>query len=176
MRNDSELMSAAAGGDLDAFGELVSRHQRTAWNIAWRMLGDGAEAEDAAQEAFLRIFQSLDRYRPTASFRTYLYRIVTNICLDRARKMNPVIMGELPPVAHDSPAPDDETIGRERNEAIHAAIHKLPPTQRAAIILRHFDELSYREIAETLDTSEKSVEKLLSRARKSLAKQLAKLQ
>lgn len=176
MRNDSELMAEAVAGDLDAFGELISRHQRTAWNIAWRMLGDGAEAEDAAQEAFLRIFQTLERYRPTASFHTYLYRVVTNICLDRARKMKPIILGELPSIPHDSPDPADETFDRERNETMRAAIKKLPPAQRAAIILRHFEELSYREIADSMETSEKAVEKLLSRARKTLAKKLEKME
>ena len=85
MASDEELMQAASGGDMEAFGKLVRRHERSAWNAAWRLLGDATEAEDAAQDAFLKILDAAPRYRPTASFRKYLYRVVTRLCLNRMR-------------------------------------------------------------------------------------------
>jgi RNA polymerase sigma-70 factor (ECF subfamily) len=84
--SDEELMLAVARGDLSAFGQLVNRNQTSAWNAAYRFLGNTADAEDIAQEAFLRIFDSADRYQPTASFRTYLYRIITRLCFDLSRR------------------------------------------------------------------------------------------
>jgi RNA polymerase sigma-70 factor (ECF subfamily) len=85
-----QLMQAVAGGDLSAFNEIVLRHQKLAWGIAYRFLGDRHAAEDIAQEAFLRILDAAPRYKPTAAFPTYLSRIVTRLCLDRARKKRPM--------------------------------------------------------------------------------------
>src|SRR5437016_5065560 len=87
--SDEDLMVAASAGDTDAFGELVERHQGSAWNAAYRFLGDAAEAEDIAQEAFLKILDAAPRYQPSARFRTYLYRVVTRLCLDHAGKKKP---------------------------------------------------------------------------------------
>ena len=86
IRTDEELMLAVRAGDLAAFEHLVVRHQSSAWNAAYRFLGDAAEAEDLAQEAFLKILDAAPRYQPTAKFRTYLYRVVTRLCLDRLQR------------------------------------------------------------------------------------------
>ncbi len=86
---DTTLMIRAAEGDLAAFEQLVRRNQAGAWAFAWRFLGDAAEAQDIVQEAFLRIYQAAPRYRPTAGFRTYLYRVVARLCLDWKAKKRP---------------------------------------------------------------------------------------
>lgn len=168
-RTDEELMLAVACGDLDAFGELVRQHQRSAWNVAWRMLQDPTEAEDAAQDAFLKILNAAPRYRPTASFRTYLHRVISRLCLDRLRKKHPIYTDRVPPATSDDPGPAEQ-IGRQETAAdVRRALDALPPRQRMALVLQHFEELSYREIAEAMDTSIKSVERLLSRGREALA-------
>src|SRR6516164_3585667 len=99
MPTDEELMTAASAGDLRAFEQLVQRHQSSAWQAAYRFLGDATEAEDIAQEAFLKIFDAAPRYQPTAAFRTYLYRVVTRLCLDFAQKKRPLYTQFLPEIA-----------------------------------------------------------------------------
>jgi len=166
--SDEELMLAVAQGDQDAFNEVVLRHQRSAWNTAYRHLGDAAEAEDIAQEAFLRILQAAPRYRPTASFRTYLLRIVTRLCIDRWRKKGPVYTDAVSPVAAPSSDPADELIAAERQTRVRMALATLPPQQRMAVILRHYEGLQYSEIATVMNTSAKAVERLLARGRAAL--------
>ena len=104
-------MLAVAEGDLGAFEQIVLRYQESAWSAAYRFLGDHAEAEDIAQEAFLKILGAAPRYRPTASFRTYLYRVVTRLCFDRARKTRPVVANDLAGTATDGPPPSDRQAG-----------------------------------------------------------------
>ena len=165
---DEDLMLAAGRGDMTAFAEIVRRHQTSAWRAAYRLLGAAAEAEDAAQDAFLKILDAAPRYRPTASFRTYLYRVVTRLCLDRFQKKQPIYVDRLPPCASDDPSPPDVLAQHEDERAIRRALDALPARQRAALILRHFEDLSYRKIADAMDTSVKAVERLLTRARDAL--------
>jgi RNA polymerase sigma-70 factor (ECF subfamily) len=167
-------MQAVAGGDLDAFGEIVSRHQKMAWGVACRFLGDATEGEDVAQEAFLKVLDAAPRYRPTASFRTYLYQVVSRLCLDRARKRKPEQLVEAALGSSASLAPAEQLSRKERDEAIQRAITGLPANQRLTVLLRYFEGLSTREIAATLDVSEKAVERLLARAREALEPQLLK--
>ncbi|MBI5439710.1 MAG: sigma-70 family RNA polymerase sigma factor [Deltaproteobacteria bacterium] len=169
-------MLAAGTGDPDAFRELVVAHQRGAWGVASRFLGDPAEAEDVAQEAFLKILAAAPRYRPTAPFRAYLYQVVTRLCLDRAEKKRPEYTDALPEVADTAPDPAQALIGREREAAVRNALAALPDTQRMAVILKHFQDLSYAEIAEALGVSAKAVEGLLGRARSALHLRLAPLE
>ena len=165
-------MVAVAGGDLAAFGQLVARHQRSAWNAAYRFLGNAADAEDVAQEAFLRIFDSAERYRPTASFRTYLYRIVTRLCFDFSRRRRLRRHGQLTDVAENRPSPEDVAVMGELASAVVGAIDTLPPAQKMAVILRYYEDLGYREIAAALDTTVKGAERLLARARTTLEDRL----
>ncbi len=166
-------MEGAGQGDLAAFEQLVLRHQETVWRTAYRMLGCPAEAEDMAQEAFLRVFKARERYRPTAAFRTYLYRIVVRLCLDRLRKGRPfpaggVLAHEGPLALDDSPSAEQRAVHAEQARAVRRAISRLPPKQRAAVVLRYYEGQSYREIAAAMDTSAKAVERLLARARETL--------
>jgi RNA polymerase sigma-70 factor, ECF subfamily len=169
MRKDEELMQDVAHGDIEAFGELVRRNQRYAWNTAWRMLQDPAEAEDVAQDAFLRVLDAASRYRPTAAFRTYLCRVVTRLCLDRLEKKKPVYTDAPPASTPSGVTPSDELISRDRASAVNRALQALPPRQRAALMLRYFEDLNYKQIAEILGASVKSVERLLARGREALA-------
>lgn len=118
MRGDEELMLAVAEGDLGAFEQIVLRHQNSAWSAAYRFLGDHAEAEDVAQEVFLKILGAAPRYRPTASFRTYLYRVVTRLCLDWARKARPVVANNLADTAADDHSTLNEMIERDRDRGV----------------------------------------------------------
>ena len=172
MASDEELMQAASGGDMEAFGKLVRRHERSAWSAAWRLLGDATEAEDAAQDAFLKILDAAPRYRPTASFRTYLYRVMTRLCLNRMEKKRPHYVDRLPVSPSADPGPPETLALRESADAVRRALDALPPRQRAALILRHYEDMSYQEIAEVMDTSVKSVERLLGRGREGLQRLL----
>ncbi len=168
MPSDEELMQQVAEGDMDAFGELARRHQGSAWRIAYHYVGDRAEAEDLAQEAFLKILDAASSYRPTARFSTYLYRVIANLCIDYHRKKRPDYPGEMPPRESRVGAPDERLSSAERGRAIQQALEELPDRQRMATVLRYFENLSLAQIADTMDTTYKAVEHLLARARESL--------
>ena len=161
-------MTKAAGGDLAAFEELVCRNQVKAWALAWRCLGDAAEAQDVVQEAFLRIYKAASRYQPTAKFRTYLYRIVTRLCVDREAKKHPEYTEAMVSISDSSPDPEELFGQNELSEAVRKCLDKLPINQRLAITLRHYDGMRYDEIAEVLNVSAKAVDSLLQRARDTL--------
>jgi RNA polymerase sigma-70 factor, ECF subfamily len=174
--DDSALMLRAASGELAAFDELVRRNQKTAWALAWRVLGDAAEAEDVVQEAFLKIFKAASRYRPTARFRTYLYAVVTRLCLDRSQKKRPEYTDDLPDVPDGGRGPETVLVTSELSEAVRRCLQGLPTNQRIAISLRHYDGLTYDEISEVLRVSPKAVDSLLQRARAALRECLTPLQ
>ena len=166
MASDEHLMSAAGKGDARAFDEIVRRHQQSAWNFAYRFLGNVEEARDAVQEAFLRIWDAAPRYRPTAQFRTYLFRIVSRLCLDSIRRKRPVCMIELPDPPDPAPSAAENLLMKEQAEAVRRALMQLPATQRLAIIMKYYENCGCREIAEALVITEKAAERLLSRGRK----------
>lgn len=169
-------MQAVAGGDLDAFNELVVRYQGFAWKMAYRFLGDAMEAEDVAQESFLKILEAAQRYRPTATFRTYFYRILIHLCIDRTRKKRLTCIDDVPEAPDPSPGPTESLIEKERRAEVREGLDALPPNQKAAMMLRHYDGLSYAEIAQVLGVTPKAVEGLISRAGASLQVSLSNLQ
>lgn len=168
-------MLAVAKGDLDAFDQIVLRHQKLAWGIAYRFLGDQYEAEDIAQEAFLHILDAASQYKPSAAFVTYLSRIVTRLCLDHARKKRPIPTDNLPAVRADNPSAMERLAVKDREMAIRAVLDGLPPSQRMAVVLRYFEGLDCRSVALAMDTTVKSVERLLARAREAMEPLLARL-
>jgi len=172
-KSDKELMMDVAKGDMEAFTQLVRRHQVAVWRSAYRFIGDATEAEDIAQETFVRVFEASSRYKPTASFRTYLYCILNRLCLDHVRKMRPIPTNELPEVKDPSPSPDETTSRKERDALIHEAVSALPPNQRMAIVLRYFEGLGWAEIAEAIGVSLKAVERLLARGRQTMEDRLS---
>ena len=168
-------MRRVRDGDMAAFEQIVLRHQAEAWRVAYRFTGDAAEAEDLAQEAFLRILDAADRYRPTARFRTYLYRILTRLCLGHRRRKRPLLTDAWPSTADGAPSPEDQTSRDERDAAIQAALDALPGDYRMAVVLRYFEGLSASEMAESMGRSAKAVERLLARAKSALEPQLRHL-
>lgn len=169
MSSDAELMQAVQQGDLSAFEQIVLRHQALVWSTASRFLNDPAEAEDVAQEAFLRVLDAAPRYRPTAQFKTYMLQIVARLCLDRLRKKRPLYTENLPERPDDGKTPDRALIEQERHQQVRWAMEQLPPQQCMALSLRYDNDLSYEEIAEVLQISVKAVERSLARGRAALA-------
>jgi RNA polymerase sigma-70 factor (ECF subfamily) len=175
-RDDTALLLAAGEGDRQAFAALVERHHRAIIQFAHRFLStaDRATAEDIAQQVFIAAWKAAPSFKPRAAVRTWLLRIATNICLNhqrtRRRKPTTPLVGE--PDAHASAGraapPDEAALDAERAARLQAAVDALPPTQRAAILLRHIHDLSYAEIAAVLETSISAVESLLFRARSRL--------
>ena len=114
--SDAQLMLRTSRGDLDAFAEIVRRHQETAWRTAYRFLGDTTEAEDITQEAFLKILAAAPRYRPTAAFSTYLYSVVSRLCIDFSRKKRPLTGHVMPDRPDTGPGPDTILIHNDQKQ------------------------------------------------------------
>ena len=172
---DEQLMRSVAEGNLDAFNEIVQRYQQMAWKTAYRFIGNSMEAEDVAQETFLKILEAAPRYRPTATFRTYFYRILTHLCIDRTRKRQLISMDNIPDVPDPSLGPTERLVEKERRAQVRDALDALPPNQKAAMLLRHYEGLSYAEIAQIFGVTPKAVEGLISRAAASLQARLSHL-
>ena len=171
--NDDALLARAGAGDQRAFQLLVSRHLHRALSLARRMTGNAAEAEDVAQEAFLRVWQKASTWRAgEARFSTWLYRVVVNLCLDRRRRkpMSPLEAAGDP----SDPAPSAELrlVDDERARLVTDALAILPERQRAALVLSYYEEMSNIVAAEVLGISVSALESLLVRARKALRAEL----
>lgn len=171
--DETEWLQLARDGDAQAFSELVEIYQRPVYNLCYRMLGNAQEAEDAAQEAFIRAFNSLQRYDPERKFATWLLSIAANYCIDQHRRKRFVNVDlEAVPAsefAERKPSIEKEMINQEANEEIQALLAGLNEKDRAAIILHYWYDYSYREIAKELTLSESAVKSRLHRARQSLA-------
>jgi RNA polymerase sigma-70 factor (ECF subfamily) len=165
---DHDLMARAANGDERAFRTLAERHAGAALRLARRILGNEAMAEDVVQDALLRVWINAPRWRPEAAFRTWLYRIVVNLCLNAKRRAGDLPLDAAAQVADAGPAPDERLRFDERDRRLAAAIDALPPRQRAAVVLTYQEGLSNADVAGVLDTSVSSVETLLVRARRTL--------
>ena len=176
--NDRRLIILMAKGDQDAFGELTRRHQYVVFNIAYRMLGNRRDAEDAAQEAFIRTYCAMDTFDTARPFSPWLKRIAINICLNRLTKDRPshTLDDNLPSLQESGPGPEAQTENHERNLQIRKAVLSLSPNFRAVIELQHFQGLSYEEISETLDRPISSVKSDLFRARRILGQKLKDLE
>ena len=172
--SDEELMLRIAKGDERAFRALVPRYAARAIGLARRTTGSDADAEEIVQEAFLRVWVSAPRWRPQAAFRTWFYRIVFNLALNRRRR------APFLPLAEAGDPPDPAAGAGERMErdesdrAVAAAIATLPERQRAAIVLTYDGELTNVEVASVLGTSVSSIESLLVRAKRTLREKLAR--
>ena len=168
-----DLITAAQRGDRKAFGELVRRHREGVINVVFRMCGDAHLAEDAAQEAFIRAWQHLPSYRPRSPFRNWVYRIATNVALDTLRRERETVdIDDLSLVAQDA-GPEATVEGQERGQRVRDAVLALPPASRAVLVLREYEGLSYREIADTLGIPIGTVMSRLNYARNRLRDSLA---
>jgi RNA polymerase sigma-70 factor (ECF subfamily) len=171
--DEKELIAKAKLGDRQAYSELVRRHRTGVINVVYRMCGDASLAEDAAQEAFVRAWQHLPGYQPRSAFRNWVYRIATNAALDVLRRERETVdVDELPLVAEGA-GPEATVEGKERGERVRLAVLALPPASRAVLVLREYEGLSYREIADALGIPLGTVMSRLNYARKLLRESLA---
>lgn len=182
---ESALIARARAGDQDAFGVLVRLHQRQVYTLAMRMLRDQEEASEATQEVFLSAWQGLGRFREEARFSTWLYRIAYRHCLKVAesRRRDEATRAELAAEATRAQRPESvmtSAVARDAEaqvrEAVRAEIALLPPKYRAALVLRHIQELSYEEIAEVMRAPIGTVKTQLFRARAMLKERLSDLE
>ena len=151
---EAELVTACLAGQRDAFGVIVDRHRRSVYQLCYRFVGNHEDASDLSQEVFLRAFRGLKGFKGQASLATWLYRIGVNTCLNRVSANVPATE-PLDARPHQSVGDDPSTslIRDERRARVRAAIARLPRKQRATLILRAYQELSHREIAEILGSS-----------------------
>lgn len=184
--DEGALVVRARAGDLSAFELLVARYERRIYNLALRMLGSPADAEDAAQEAFLRAFASLASFRGHARFGTWLYRVAINACRDELRRRRrlptgPLELADPQPSAALRPDPPDAGPGpeaaaerREVRALVERAVAALPAEYREAVLLRDLHDLSYEEIAAALGVAVGTVKSRIHRGRQLLREQLAR--
>ena len=178
---DVRLMRLVANGDTTAFEQLIERHQALVAGTVARMLGSNADVEDIAQQVFIRIWKSAGRYVARAKFTTWLLKITRNLVFNEMRraKRHPHLPVQIEPEAEEIPlkdettaSPDASLLQNELQQAIEKAIGLLPDTQRMALVLRRYEELSYEEIADVLELSVPAVKSLLFRARTELRERL----
>jgi RNA polymerase sigma-70 factor (ECF subfamily) len=175
---DSELMKRVAKGDDDAFRLLFERHYRLAYSVIYRHIGVQAEAEDLVQEAFLRVYRNAGNWEPTAKFSTWLYTVVSNLCLnykrDKARDKLRLVSGDeeggnpLERMATEEAQEGEAMDAEDRARVVREAIQELPEQQRMALILSRYEDKSYEDVAVILGTTVAAVKILTSRARTTL--------
>ena|ERR1043166_9182949 len=176
-------MQRVAKGDVEAFEQLIEAHQARVVGTVAKMLGGSTDAEDIAQQVFIRVWKSAGRYQPTAKFTTWLFKITRNLVFNelRRRKRHPAQQLDREEEEHHFQAadtsglsPDASLLDAELQEAIQAAIDSLPETQRMAIVLRRYEDMPYEEIGAVLNLSVPAVKSVLFRARAELKAKLRK--
>ena len=178
MDQERAWIEQALKGDRVAFGHLVRAFERPVYNLTYRMLGDPAEAEDAAQETFLRAYTKLATYQPGRKFVNWLLSIASHYCIDRLRRKSraPQLSLEEPLPAQwltsKAPHPEQVVNRKQERERVWQSLDALPPDYRAAIVLRYWYDMSYREIAGVMNTTHSAIKSRLHRARRMLAGQL----
>jgi RNA polymerase sigma-70 factor, ECF subfamily len=186
---DVDLMQRVRDGDTVAFRELFAKHSEAVVNFAYRFVNSRPRAEELAQDAFLQIYRARGRYQAKARFTTYLYRVVTNLCLNELRRFD--YQGKTEPLEGrplekgeegtrelaDTSVPEVEELlaGIETGARIRKVLDKLPPNQKSALLLSRVEGLSYQEVAECLEATESAVKSLIFRATQTLREQLADL-
>ena len=177
---EAGLVTAASSGDLEAFGRLVSQHRVRVIHVAYGVLASIPEAEDVAQEVFVKAWHRLPDYHGRGSFSSWLYRITVNTAIDVLRKRREEIRFEDEPegasrgmLRADGMTPEETLLRRDDDRCVRQAIASLPPGARVALVLREYEQMSYKEIAATLDIPMGTVMSRLNYARKLLRDRLA---
>ena len=184
--DEQALWRVKLDDDAEAFSMLVKRWEQPIQRLCARMLGDAHRGEDLTQEAFARVFARRKNYEPAAKFSTFLWRIALNLCYDELRKINR--RGEfsldsaaddvhpiLDTVVSDDPAPDVRLAGQERADAVRNALSQLTEPYRVVVVLRHYEGLKFREIADVLDVPEGTVKSRMAEALDQLSRILTRL-
>ena len=169
-------LEEARDGNKEAFGRLIEAYQSPVFNLAYRMLSNADEAEQAAQEAFIRAWTRLDSYNPNHKFSTWLLSITSNYCIDLIRKRRKQLLsidGPLPPhpalTSERSKGPEAQAVQTEENDVVQNLLNTLPEEYRETVVLRYWYDMSYDEIAEVMQTSVSAIKSRLFRARRQLA-------
>ena len=181
--DDLRLMQLVGRGDTGAFEQLIEKHRALVAGTVARMLGSNSDVEDIAQQVFIRVWKSARRYVPRAKFTTWLLKITRNLVFNEMRRtkrrahvpLQPEPGVEDPPLKDEANlAPDASLLEAELQRTIEEAVLQLPETQRLALVLRRYEQLSYEQIAEVLDLSVPAVKSVLFRARSELRTRLSK--
>ena len=171
--SEATLLATARQGDPQAFSALVELYQTPVYNLCYRMLNNAGDAEDAAQETFLRAYKSMKKYDDSRSFPTWLMSIAAHYCIDQLRKRRMTIVSteDLPyfEIVEGKPGPESIMTQRQEQENVRKLLHTINPVDRAAVVMYYWNELSYQEISQALDLTESAVKSRLHRARRSLA-------
>ena len=179
---EKKLIELSVSGDIEAFETLIQSHQKRVYNIALRMTGNPEDAQELAQDAIVRAFTSIGKFRGDSSFSTWLYRITINVCTDflRKRRKTTVISMEQGPVSNENnqgiqieeeaPGPDELAEKKQLKELVREAIDLLSDEHKQVLILRDIMDMSYKEIANTLNVNEGTIKSRLNRARAGLKK------
>lgn len=174
MDQEREWILRARAGDVEAFTQLVEAYQKPVYNLGYRMLGNAAEAEDAAQETFIRVYTRLNTYDVNRKFSSWLLSIASHYCIDRLRRRRMTLLS-LEDVAFtghlacDKEQPEEAVARDEKEAQVHQLLNILPEDYRAAVVLCYWYDYSYKEIAQMLDTTESAIKSRLFRARQMMA-------
>lgn len=183
-RVERAIIDRCKHGDLSAFNELLKQHEKSAYNLAYRLTGNYDDANDIVQESFIRVYNAIQTFRGDANFSTWLYRVITNVYLDARKKEKHRAHASLDDgleldesivtrqVEDTAPLPDKQLEGKERKKVIEAAIQTLPEYQRAMVVLYHVQGCSYEEISKILGMPLGTVKSRLNRARIALKDKL----
>lgn len=173
---EAQWLLLARQGDKVAFGKLIEAYQGPVFNLAYRMLNNAREAEEAAQEAFIRAYTRLDSYNPAHKYSTWMLSITSNYCIDLIRKRRAILLSiDEPLPSHPSlmsekkKGPEAQAVSSEREVMVQELLQSLPEEYRQAVVLRYWYDMPYEEIAETMDTTVSAIKSRLFRARKQLA-------
>ncbi len=169
---DAGLLARAASGDASAFQRLVEQHRSMVYRMAYQFAGNHHDAEDIAQEVFLKVYRSLDRFRQDSQLSSWLYRIVMNACIDHRRRdgvagapiRGPEQEERVLNTPEASPGPEARAYAGELNEVLQCEIRRLPPGQRVVFLMRHYEGLKLSEIARALGLAEGTVKRQLHAA------------
>jgi RNA polymerase sigma-70 factor, ECF subfamily len=175
--NEEQIwLEQARRGDQTAFGKLIEAYQRPVYNLAYRMLNNSGEAEEAAQEAFIRAYTRLHTYNPDHKFSTWMLSITSNYCIDIIRKRRALLLSidePLPPhpalMSDGQKGPEAQMEMSEQQDMVQSLLQELPEDYRQTVVLRYWHEMSYEEIAEMMDTTVSAIKSRLFRARRQLA-------
>lgn len=183
---EKNLVDLSAEGDVEAFEKLIQSHQKKVYNIALRMTKNPEDAQELAQDTFIRAFIAIKKFRGESSFSTWLYRIAMNVCTDFLRKRNKAVVisidqgaigseSEQPiQLPEDAPGPDELSEKRQLKQLVRQAMDSLSAEHRQVLILRDLMDLSYRDIANTLSVSEGTIKSRINRAREGLKQVILK--
>lgn len=180
---ENRLARLALKGDQQAFAELVDLYQDKLYHMAYRMLNNRQEAEDVVQDTFLRVYKNLDRFDETLKFSTWIYRIATNLCIDRLRKRKPTYsldaesqeydgLDGYSMIPSDNRTPESELILSDTQRIIHQAMESLPPKYKSVMMLRYIQDMSLQEVGDILDMPVTTIKTRVHRGREFLRKKL----